>query len=227
MCDCRSPPGGANRDLRPESGGPTGATQPPHEPWRLHRMAGVTFEHVTKRFGDVVAVRDLTLEIADREFLVLLGPSGCGKSTALRMIAGLDEPTEGTIRIGDEIVNDIEPRDRDVAMVFQTYALYPHMTVQPQHRVPAEEPQGPAGRARRARAGGGRDARPRRPARSQAGAALGRPTPARRAGARDRAPAAGVPDGRAAVEPRRQAARADPRRPHRAAAAARRRRSCT
>ena len=92
-------------------------------------MAGVTFDHVTKRFGDVVAVRDLSLEIADHEFLVLLGPSGCGKSTALRMIAGLDEPTEGTIKIGDEIVNDVEPRDRDVAMVFQTYALYPHMTV--------------------------------------------------------------------------------------------------
>src|SRR6187401_1791411 len=92
-------------------------------------MAGVSFEHVTKRFGDVVAVRDLSLDVADREFLVLLGPSGCGKSTALRMIAGLDDPSEGTIRIGDVVVNDIEPRDRDVAMVFQSYALYPHMTV--------------------------------------------------------------------------------------------------
>jgi ABC-type sugar transport system ATPase subunit len=92
-------------------------------------MAGVTFDQVTKRFGDVVAVDDLTLEIADREFLVLLGPSGCGKSTALRMIAGLDDPTAGTIAIGGEVMNDIEPRDRDVAMVFQTYALYPHMTV--------------------------------------------------------------------------------------------------
>ena len=92
-------------------------------------MARVAFDQVSKRFGDVVAVRDLTLEIADHEFLVLLGPSGCGKSTALRMIAGLDEPTSGTITIGDEVVNDVEPRDRDVAMVFQTYALYPHMTV--------------------------------------------------------------------------------------------------
>jgi multiple sugar transport system ATP-binding protein len=92
-------------------------------------MAAVTFDHVTKRFGAVVAVRDLTLEIADHEFLVLLGPSGCGKSTALRMIAGLDEPTSGTIMIGDEVVNDVEPKERDVAMVFQTYALYPHMTV--------------------------------------------------------------------------------------------------
>jgi multiple sugar transport system ATP-binding protein len=92
-------------------------------------VARVAFERVTKRFGDVVAVHDLTLEIADREFLVLLGPSGCGKSTALRMVAGLDDPTDGTITIGDEVVNDIDPMDRDVAMVFQTYALYPHMTV--------------------------------------------------------------------------------------------------
>jgi len=107
-------------------------------------MAGVSFEHVTKRFGDVVAVRDLTLDIADREFLVLLGPSGCGKSTALRMIAGLDEPTEGTIRIGDEIMNDVEPRDRDVAMVFQTYALYPHMTVQRNIEFPLKSRDVPA-----------------------------------------------------------------------------------
>jgi multiple sugar transport system ATP-binding protein len=92
-------------------------------------VAGVTFDHVTKRFGDVVAVDDLTLDVADREFLVLLGPSGCGKSTALRMIAGLDDPTSGSISIGGEVIDDIEPKDRDVAMVFQTYALYPHMTV--------------------------------------------------------------------------------------------------
>jgi len=92
-------------------------------------MAGVTFEGVTKRFGGVTAVNDLRLEIDDGDFLVLLGPSGCGKSTALRMIAGLEEPTEGTIRIGDRVVNGVEPRDRDVAMVFQSYALYPHKTV--------------------------------------------------------------------------------------------------
>jgi multiple sugar transport system ATP-binding protein len=92
-------------------------------------MGRISLEHVTKRFGDVVAVDDLTLDIADREFLVLLGPSGCGKSTALRMIAGLEEPTDGIVRIGDRIVNDVEPKDRDVAMVFQSYALYPHMTV--------------------------------------------------------------------------------------------------
>src|SRR5690349_21311445 len=92
-------------------------------------MAGVTFDHVTKRFDKVVAVDDLTLDIQDEEFLVLLGPSGCGKSTALRMIAGLDEPDDGTVLIGEEVVNDVEPKERDVAMVFQTYALYPHMTV--------------------------------------------------------------------------------------------------
>ncbi len=92
-------------------------------------MGRVCFEGVTKRFGGVTAVRDLTLEVHDHEFLVLLGPSGCGKSTALRMVAGLEEPTEGTIWIGDRAVNEVEPKDRDVAMVFQSYALYPHMTV--------------------------------------------------------------------------------------------------
>jgi multiple sugar transport system ATP-binding protein len=84
---------------------------------------------VTKRFGDVTAVDHLDLEVADREFLVLLGPSGCGKSTALRLIAGLEDLTEGTISIGDRVVNDVEPKDRDLAMVFQSYALYPHLSV--------------------------------------------------------------------------------------------------
>jgi multiple sugar transport system ATP-binding protein len=92
-------------------------------------MARVVLEHVTKRFGDVVAVRDLSLEARDKEFLVLLGPSGCGKSTALRMVAGLEDPSEGTIRIGDRVVDDVEAKDRNVAMVFQSYALYPHMSV--------------------------------------------------------------------------------------------------
>jgi multiple sugar transport system ATP-binding protein len=93
-------------------------------------MAGVTFEQVTKRFGEVVAVDGFDLEIADREFLVLLGPSGCGKSTVLRMLAGLEIPSGGHIRIGDTLIDAVEPRDRDIAMVFQSYALYPHKTVE-------------------------------------------------------------------------------------------------
>ena len=92
-------------------------------------MATVTFDHVTKKFGEVTAVDDLNLEIRDGEFMVLVGPSGCGKTTSLRMIAGLEEITAGTLRIGDRVVNDVAPKDRDIAMVFQSYALYPHMTV--------------------------------------------------------------------------------------------------
>ena len=92
-------------------------------------MATVTFDHVFKRYGEVTAVSDLSLEIGDGEFMVLVGPSGCGKTTSLRMIAGLEEVTEGTLRIGDRVVNDVAPKDRDIAMVFQSYALYPHMSV--------------------------------------------------------------------------------------------------
>jgi multiple sugar transport system ATP-binding protein len=92
-------------------------------------MATVTFDHVYKRYGEVVAVSDLNLEIRDGEFMVLVGPSGCGKTTSLRMIAGLEDITEGELRIGDKVVNDVAPKDRDIAMVFQSYALYPHMTV--------------------------------------------------------------------------------------------------
>ena len=93
-------------------------------------MAPVAYEHVAKRFGsETMAVRDLTLDVKDGEFMVLVGPSGCGKSTALRMLAGLEEITEGNIKIGDRIVNDVPARERDIAMVFQSYALYPHMSV--------------------------------------------------------------------------------------------------
>lgn len=93
-------------------------------------MSVVSFERVTKRFGEVTALDEFNLVIDDDELLVLLGPSGCGKSTALRIIAGLDEPTSGLVRINDQIVNDVDPKDRDVAMVFQSYALYPHKTVE-------------------------------------------------------------------------------------------------
>src|SRR5512145_1010058 len=92
-------------------------------------MAGVKFDHVYKRFGDVIAVNDLNLDIADKEFLVLVGPSGCGKTTALRCLAGLEEISDGQILIGDQVVNDVAPKDRDIAMVFQSYALYPHLSV--------------------------------------------------------------------------------------------------
>ncbi|MBP5431836.1 sn-glycerol-3-phosphate ABC transporter ATP-binding protein UgpC [Ruminococcus sp.] len=93
-------------------------------------MAGLVLKNIYKKYpGGVVAVSDVNLEIRDKEFIVLVGPSGCGKSTTLRMIAGLEEISEGELYIGDKLVNDIAPKDRDIAMVFQNYALYPHMTV--------------------------------------------------------------------------------------------------
>src|SRR5256884_9924340 len=92
-------------------------------------MAEVTLRNVSKKYDDVEAVRNVNLEIPDKEFLVLVGPSGCGKSTTLRMIAGLEEVSGGDIFIGTEKVNDVPPKDRDIAMVFQNYALYPPMTV--------------------------------------------------------------------------------------------------
>src|SRR3954469_4237999 len=93
-------------------------------------MAEIKLEHVTKRYADgYEAVKDMSLDVQDGEFVILVGPSGCGKSTALRMIAGLEDISEGELYIGDEVVNDRAPRDRDIAMVFQNYALYPHMTV--------------------------------------------------------------------------------------------------
>ena len=93
-------------------------------------MAGLSLKHIKKIYpGNVEAVHDTTFDIRDKEFIVFVGPSGCGKSTTLRMIAGLEEISEGELYIGDRLVNDIAPKDRDIAMVFQNYALYPHMTV--------------------------------------------------------------------------------------------------
>ncbi len=92
-------------------------------------MARVFLENVSKKFGGVTAVNDVSLEIPDRQFTVLVGPSGCGKTTALRLVAGLEEASSGNIYIGDRVVNDVAPKDRDIAMVFQNYALYPHMSV--------------------------------------------------------------------------------------------------
>jgi multiple sugar transport system ATP-binding protein len=92
-------------------------------------MAGVRFDDVAKHYGEVRVIEHLNLDIHDQEFMVLVGPSGCGKSTALRMVAGLEEISAGRVSIGDRVVNDVPPKDRDIAMVFQSYALYPHMTV--------------------------------------------------------------------------------------------------
>ncbi|MEM3560388.1 MAG: ABC transporter ATP-binding protein, partial [Nitrososphaerota archaeon] len=92
-------------------------------------MARVEIKNLVKRFGATIAVNNVSLEIKDKEFVVLLGPSGCGKTTTLRCVAGLETPDEGEIYIGDTLVNELPPKDRDVAMVFQSYALYPHMTV--------------------------------------------------------------------------------------------------
>ncbi len=92
-------------------------------------MASVTYEHVIKKFGDNMVLKDVNIQVQDKEFLVLVGPSGCGKSTALRCLAGLEEITEGRILIGDREVTNVAPKDRDIAMVFQSYALYPHMSV--------------------------------------------------------------------------------------------------
>src|SRR5438045_8217011 len=92
-------------------------------------MADVTLRSLVKTYDQVPAVRGIDLDIADHEFVVLVGPSGCGKSTTLRMIAGLEDITDGEIAIGGDVVNDVPPKDRDIAMVFQNYALYPHMTV--------------------------------------------------------------------------------------------------
>src|SRR5512142_592492 len=92
-------------------------------------MADVSMRQVAKKYDEVEAVRGIDLDIPDKEFVVLVGPSGCGKSTTLRMIAGLEDVTGGEVVIGGEVVNDVPPKDRDIAMVFQNYALYPHMTV--------------------------------------------------------------------------------------------------
>src|SRR6202163_206684 len=92
-------------------------------------MSSVTFTEVAKRYGDVSVIEHLNLDVNDHELMVLVGPSGCGKSTALRMIAGLEDVSAGTISIGGRVVNELAPKDRDIAMVFQSYALYPHMSV--------------------------------------------------------------------------------------------------
>ena len=176
-------------------------------------MAAVTFERVTKTYADgTTAVNGLDLGIADGEFIVLVGPSGCGKTTALRMVAGLEDISEGVHAIGDRVVNHVPSRDRDIAMVFQSYALYPHLSVYDNIAFGLKVKKVPKAEIERRVAERRADPRPRPVPPPQAAGALRRPAAARRDGSRDRARAGRVPDGRAALEPRRQAARADARR---------------
>ena len=175
-------------------------------------MATVTFEKAQRWYPgmDKPAVPGIDLEIKDGEFMVLVGPSGCGKSTTLRMLAGLEEVNDGKIFIGDKDITKLPPKDRDIAMVFQNYALYPHMTVADNMAFSLKMAKMPAERAQEARRGGRPDPQPDRVPRPQAEGPLRWPAPARRDGSRDRPQAAGLLHGRAAVEPRREDARADP-----------------
>ena len=176
-------------------------------------MAGVTLDTVRKIYaGNVEAVKGVSLGIEDGSFCVLVGPSGCGKSTLLRMIAGLETISGGEVKIGERVVNQVEPADRDIAMVFQNYALYPHMSVYDNmayglknRGTPKDEIEKRVKEAARILAIEPFLARKPR-------AVVRRPAPARRHGPRHRAQAAGLPLRRAALQPRRQAARADARR---------------
>ena len=175
-------------------------------------MASITFDGITKRYPDgTQAVTELDLSIRDGEFVVLVGPSGCGKTTALRMAAGLEEISEGRLLIGDRVVNDVHPSQRDIAMVFQNYALYPHMSVRENMAFPlmcagVSKPDAKSRVQRAAESLGLTEYLHR-----QSQGAVGRPAPAGGDGARHRAQPAGLPHGRAAVQPRRQAARSDAR----------------
>ena len=185
-------------------------------------MAEIVLDNVTKRFPDgALAVDKINLDIADGEFVILVGPSGCGKSTTLNMIAGLEDITEGELRIGGKVVNNEAPKDRDIAMVFQSYALYPHMTVRENMGFAlklAKTPQATIDEkvneaARILDLTQHLDRTPGQPVR--------RPAAAGRHGPGHRPRPVGVPDGRAAVQPGRQAARADAHRGVQAAEAAR------
>ena len=191
-------------------------------------MAEIGLAGLEKTYPDGTrAVEPLDLEIRDGEFVVFVGPSGCGKTSVLRMVAGLEEISGGEIRIGGRVVNHLLPKERDIAMVFQNYALYPHMDVFDnmafglrQRRLPKEEIERRVLWASRTL---GLEETLRKKPRTL----VRRSAPARRDGPRDRARAAGVPDGRAAVEPRREAARRDARRDPAHPAQPRRRRRST
>ena len=185
-------------------------------------MSGVTLKNVVKQFGAVKAVDNLSIEIQDKEFAVLVGPSGCGKTTALRMIAGLETVSSGEIYIGDTLVNDMAPKDRDIAMVFQNYALYPHMNIRDNMGFGLKIRQLSEGGDRRPGAGGRRHPRSQRSAGAKAQGTVRRPAAARGGGTGDRAQAEAVPVRRAALQSRRQAARRDARRDQQAASPSRR-----
>ena len=172
-------------------------------------MATVDIRNVRKSFGNFEVLHGVSVDISDGEFVVLVGPSGCGKSTLLRMLAGLENISAGEIAIGGRVVNLVPPKDRDIAMVFQNYALYPHMTVRQNMAFSMKLAKAPAAvmeaEVQRAAA----HPRPGRAARPLPAAALGRPAAARGHGPRHRPPPAGLPVRRAALQPRRQAAGAD------------------
>ena len=190
-----------------------GRRLPEREPAQLGEqcciMATVSIKQLRKAFGTQAVVHGVDLEIADKEFLVLVGPSGCGKSTILRMIAGLEEATGGEIRIDGEIVNERDPKDRDIAMVFQDYALYPHMTVAANMAFSLLYRGVTKSQIKRARRRGCPGARHRHIARALSATALGRTAPARRHGTRHRARSEGIFVRRAAVQPRCQTQGAD------------------
>ena len=185
-------------------------------------MATVAFEGATRIYpgSDRPAVDKLDLDIADGEFLVLVGPSGCGKSTSLRMLAGLEDVNEGRIRIGERDVTRLQPKDRDIAMVFQNYALYPHMSVAENMGFALKIGRRAQGGDPQACRGGREDPRPRAVPRPQAQGIVRRPAAAGRDGPSYRSQAPGLPHGRAAVEPRRQASGVDPGGDRRAATSA-------
>ena len=173
-------------------------------------MAAIEMKNIVKQYGDgFPAVNDVSIDVADGEFLILVGPSGCGKSTLLRMIVGLEDITDGDMMIGGKKVNDLAPRDRNLSMVFQNYALYPHLTVYENIAFPLRLASASDVRGRREGPRGVEDPRARRAPRAQARQPVGRPAPAGRDGSRDRPRGRGVPLRRAAVQPRRQAARPD------------------
>ena len=183
-------------------------------------MASLDLRGVVKRFGAVEVIHGLDLHIDDGEFVVFVGPSGCGKSTLLRMIAGLEEVSAGEIRLDGEPVNEVPAAKRGLAMVFQSYALYPHMSVRKNLSFGLETLRTPKAGDQASRRGRGRDPADRRVARPPARTTVRRPAPARRDRPRHRARAEDLPLRRAAVQPRRGAARADAGRDQEAAPAA-------